>query len=83
LAVRVRVKSWGWTGVGCALWGVTTVMWTIGPCEVRVVPTKEAAVSCEWPRAVWADSTLMILQHFDHGASLVPLGGVASGLILD
>lgn len=52
--------------------------------EVRVVPTKEPAVSCgESPRAVCADRILVILKHFDDGASLVPLGGVASRLVLD
>jgi hypothetical protein len=57
---------------------------TIEPREVQVVPTKEAAVSCgELPRAICADRILRILQHFDHGASLVPLGGVVSGSILD
>ena len=52
--------------------------------EVRVVPTKKPAVSCgESPGAVCADRILVILKHFDNGASLVPLGGVSSRLVLD
>lgn len=70
--------------IGCAGWGVDGAMRMVGFREVRIVPTKEPAVSCgESPRAVCADRILVILKHFDNGASLVPLGGVASRLVLD